>query len=385
MFEAAGLRLPEFSAATPQWTPRIYAEERVAWEGPMRGFPEATLRVEASSYRGRPASFQLVWPWTRAQRMEAPEVSPLIRALSAAGTLFIILLMTGALALVRYNLRSGRADRRGAARVALFLIGVWIGSWALGADHSLVIETEIDMFFSFLAFAFVNVGFTWVFYLALEPFVRRFCPELLITWSRLLAGQVRDQRLGRDVLIGVTLGVFLGLLLVADAPLRELLGGAAEQPQASSVQYLFGLRYTIAGVLRVIPNGLQGAMIGTFAYVVLLALFHRRSVAIAAVALMVSAVLVFEIGDRRLWPAVVLTALFVVPLLFVFIRYGLVATATAMMIQNMLSIVPLTVDLSRPHAAASTMVILIIGGAAAYAVHISGATAGIFRRLVPAT
>ena len=37
-----------------------------------------------------------------------------------------------------------------------------------------------------------NVGLAWVFYLALEPSVRRIWPETVISWSRMLNGRWID-------------------------------------------------------------------------------------------------------------------------------------------------------------------------------------------------
>ena len=42
---------------------------------------------------------------------------------------------------------------------------------------------------------------TFVVYLALEPYVRRTWPVILITWSRLVSGQLRDPLVGRDLLV----------------------------------------------------------------------------------------------------------------------------------------------------------------------------------------
>ena len=42
----------------------------------------------------------------------------------------------------------------------------------------------------------------WIFYMALEPYVRRIWPEMVISWSRLLAGRWFDPLVGRDVLAG---------------------------------------------------------------------------------------------------------------------------------------------------------------------------------------
>ena len=51
-------------------------------------------------------------------------------------------------------------------------------------------------------------GFTWLIYIGLEPYVRRVWPRTLISWTRLLSGQVRDPLVGRDVLIGMLVGVW---------------------------------------------------------------------------------------------------------------------------------------------------------------------------------
>ena len=52
----------------------------------------------------------------------------------------------------------------------------------------------------------------WVNYIAIEPFVRRLWPELLVSWSRLLEGRLRDPRVGRDLLVGTVIGVFTVVL-----------------------------------------------------------------------------------------------------------------------------------------------------------------------------
>ena len=44
-------------------------------------------------------------------------------------------------------------------------------------------------------------GVAWMLYLALEPWVRRRWPQTIISWSRLLSGQVRDPVVGRDILV----------------------------------------------------------------------------------------------------------------------------------------------------------------------------------------
>ena len=52
----------------------------------------------------------------------------------------------------------------------------------------------------------------WVFYLALEPYVRRLRPWTLVSWTRLLNGGFRDAVVGRDVLVGLAFGTYIALL-----------------------------------------------------------------------------------------------------------------------------------------------------------------------------
>jgi serine/threonine-protein kinase len=271
IFQAAGLAMAEFSEVTPQWTPRTFAESRAAWEGSMPKRPDVKLRVEAGSYRGRPVAFKVVGPWTRPSRMVVAPPSGSRRAVSVAGTLIVLALIAGALLLVHANLKAGRADRRGANRIAIFLLAVWSVAWALGSRHWFDVNEETKRFFNLLAFALLNVGFTLLFYLALEPFVRRQSPDMLIGWARLLAGHLRDPRVGRDMLIGAAAGVFLVLAPSLDALVPVLTGAQPEQPKTSDMAYFIGARYAIADIVRVLANALQGAMIGAFMYVLLLA------------------------------------------------------------------------------------------------------------------
>ena len=386
-FTAAGLGIGDFAPADPEWTPRTYADARQAWQGPMPGRPDLQLRVEASTYRGQPSSFLVVGPWSRSARMIQAGVTPSLssRLFSAGGTVIIIALLAGAVALARSNLKSGRADRRGATRVALFLIGVWTVSWVLGARHSFDVGTELDLFFRFFAFALLNTGFTWLFYLGLEPFVRRFNPDTLISWTRVLAGQFNDPRVGRDILIGLTAGVYLALVSVADNFLLPKFGYPAAQPQLGNVQFFIGLRFALSVVLRTIPNALQIAMLGTFTFVVLRAITGSARAAVAILGLFFAAVIIAEDGGAgNLLALIPLLAVVVIPVLWVFMRYGLFAFTVTMMTNQILANMPLTADLSRPNAAISVVTVLLVAVAAVYAFHISRAGEGLLKRLVPA-
>jgi serine/threonine-protein kinase len=110
------------------------------------------------------------------------------------------------------NLRSGRSDRRGAFRLALFFFLMRMAVWAFTAHH--VADTrELFLLFTGLQSALFWSCFVGVMYLALEPYLRRRWPDRIISWNRLLAGDFRDPMIGRDILIGTAIGFFCVMLM----------------------------------------------------------------------------------------------------------------------------------------------------------------------------
>ena len=60
----------------------------------------------------------------------------------------------------------------------------------------------------------------WLFYLGIEPAVRRRWPQLLVGWTRLLDGRWRDPLVGRAVLSGLLFALVV-LVLGHDAADRR--------------------------------------------------------------------------------------------------------------------------------------------------------------------
>jgi hypothetical protein len=52
----------------------------------------------------------------------------------------------------------------------------------------------------------------WILYLAIELFLRRRWPQVLVSWTRLLSGDLRDPRIARDALAGCARGVLMMIL-----------------------------------------------------------------------------------------------------------------------------------------------------------------------------
>lgn len=132
---------------------------------------------------------------------------------------------------------------------------------------------------------------------------------MLIAWTRLLRAQYRDPRVGRDLLVGIALGVFLSMVSAAGTLVSELVSGTPAAPRLWNGVHLFGARHTLSWLLRILPNALQGAMVATFAYVVLLALVRSRLITIGIISLLFIGVVLSEGSADELWATVVFAIL----------------------------------------------------------------------------
>ena len=114
----------------------------------------------------------------------------------------------------------------------------------------------------------------YLLYLGLEPFVRRSWPTMLVGWSRMLAGRIRDPLVGRDVLVGAALGAALALMNLATDVLPGRFGLPEPTPHATDLSPLLSARGLVLTVLASINAGLQNALITVFEFAVLRAVFE---------------------------------------------------------------------------------------------------------------
>ena len=371
-FQLAGLNQSDFQPATPQWTPPVFADERAAWEGPMAGWPEQKLRLEAAGYRGRIVSFQTINPWTQPRQMRETPRSRAQRVSRSVVAVMVPFVLAVAAGVARHNLRKGRGDRRGAFRISATVFVSMFGYWVVRAVHFSDPDIELDRLFFALGFALFCAGALWVLYLALEPYVRKFWPTTVISWSRLLAGRVRDPQVGRDVLIGVFVAVSVVLLNRVDYHIRPLLGYPALPPQVPNLDILSGLRplLGLAGVVTF--NSAFNSLWIIFALVAVNLLVRR--VWITAL-VMVGFLMLTGIGSNDWSPPVwlgVLTSLIILSsIVYVMLRFGLLTTMTFFVVNFLLNNGVLTLDPSRWFFPTSTILLLIVSALAFYGFYAS--------------
>jgi hypothetical protein len=193
------------------------------------------LRVEAAAWHGLPVFFSLIGPWNRATRMTSAEPNGASKILTAIlGSLVVFVPILAAVILARWNFVRGKGDRAGAMRLATLFFAVHLALIAFTPHVS-----SVGNFFFLLVLVISTSlfwgGVVWVLYLGLEPYVRRYWPQAMISWARVMAGRWRDPLVGRDTLYGVILGVLFCDLYA----LRYYL--ATRRERSASLRHGYGL------------------------------------------------------------------------------------------------------------------------------------------------
>jgi hypothetical protein len=382
LFEAAGLDMAAFTAATPEWTPPNFADTRAAWEGPALDRSDLSIRVETAGYRGRPVSFYVVGPWARPTRMERPPRTPAQTVLTVVNVAVSLLLLVGAALLARHNLRRNRADRQGAARLGIgFVILSTIG-WAFGAHHLASGDAEIRQLLVTLGFATFLGATVWVLYLAIEPYVRRFWPDGLLGWTRLLSGRLRDPRVGRDVLIGLVLAAALMAIETAQGLLPQRLGDKAPLPPfGNAFASIASAPAVVTRWVGTLYTSMQTVLLIAMIFVVLRLLLKRGWLAALAGVLVLMVLSDNGQAFTGSWVDTVTIALTFILVTFGLFRFGLLAITIAAFAENVATGVPLTLNLSAWWATPALFSLALLIGLAAFGFYASRAGQPLFGNL----
>ena len=374
LFTAAGLDMSLFRSVSPQWTPLVTSDARAAWEGTWPGHPELPLRVEAAAYRGLPVYFDLISSWTEPTRMKAVNSSTSSTVQNATLLVILFAILTFGIILAWRNLRLARADRRGAFRLALTVFLLSCTASVLFAHHVPTID-EITILLMAIGWGLLAAAIVWVLYISLEPQVRRRWPNSLISWSRVLSGQIKDPVVGRDLLLD-SLRECCGLSCRARRVSHRLGWGANRRLPVLSwtcfnsqgcesrwkhlVQrddfYFFG-----AGIL----------------FLVFLARLLLRREWVAGVAVCTVMLIPAFFGERPV-PDVITGIIVFGMALVILIRFGLLALVVALVLTNVLQAYPITGHFAEWYAEPTILVFVLILALAAFGFYTSTAGKSLF-------
>ena len=381
LFLESGLDQAKFQTVPSIWTPPHASTARAAWEGFYPDQPELKIRVEAAAFDGKPVYFEILEPWDQPRDVPVSLARFRERALIVLLVSVFIIVMLGSALLALRNLKSGRGDRKGAFRLAIFVLVVFFLSW-LFSSHHVFTEDEAFNFISSVQNMLFWTFFFWVVYIAFEPFVRRRWPGRIISWSRLLAGGFRDPLVGRDILIGAVfgLGMILSNFFLANL-FPQWLGYLPTIPWWDfPATQLLGLRSFAHGI----TNQIFAAIFQSFMLLFVLLLFYmilrRERVAAFALWLIMAVALSLTHKTAAGVPFAVLGALLMILVLY---RYGLLALISALFFLHLTIFYPITSDLSAWYAADFVLALLICLALVGFGFYTSLAGQPLFRGALP--
>jgi hypothetical protein len=224
------------------------------------------------------------------------------------------------------------------------------------------------------AAALYGAATVWVFYVALEPHVRRAWPECLVSWVRLLSGRLRDPIVGRDVLFGITAyqGLALGTLAILSVAAPS---GFESLGVTTGLATLRGTRFFLAALADAPRNGIA---LGTFYLLVLLLvrtlLRGRRSAALVFGVVLFALFLSYFglLSGSGFSPQPILLAAFhSAGFTLILIRLGLLPMVVIASLFDIVTSLPLTSDLEAWYADQTLWVAAITLGLATWAYRVS--------------
>jgi serine/threonine-protein kinase len=218
-----------------------------------------------------------------------------------------------------------------------------------------------------IAFALLDGTTIWLLYMAFEPYVRRFWPSLLIGWTRLLSGRLRDPLVGRDILIGAAAGTIAAMLTASREIVPELLGLKLVTPGLPPATILLGPRYEVVAALETLWRAFNSAF-EIVCVVVFLKIVVRRTWLVMLLAMVATIPVAMNgsfAGEHLAFELAIVTG--GIALMFsVLLRFGLLSLIVTFYAFMAMEAIPLTMDLSRPYASSSALLILAIISVAAF-------------------
>lgn len=246
--------------------------------------------------------------------------------------------------MARHNVRVGRGDRHGARRVAVVVLVLGIGADLAARHWTADVQWVWTVVSARLGLPLYQAAFVWLAYLAIEPFVRRTWPHLLIGWSRALDLRWRDPLVGQALLSGVVYGAVVACLGALPETAGRLLGLAGVEPYFS-----FQALRPAAAYLSNVANGLLTGAIDALAIVALMVIL-RLVLRTERAAFVGTAVVVAIFSASGVLPLVLdiaQAALIGIACVAFLRRFGLFALALGVGVNYVVRSTPWTSDLTK--------------------------------------
>jgi hypothetical protein len=375
-----GLDTAVFRPTEPRWTPPVACDVRRAWIGkPWPDRPE--LRIEAAAFHGRPVAFAVLGPWIKptstaivvpegARGGLAPSASVVVQgggwrflARTVLPNVLIVVVGATVVALARRNLMLGRGDRRGAGRIAAAVASMSLVTGVFQTHHVTDPTGEWRLFLATVAFGVFWAGYVWLSYVALEPYLRRRWPTLLVGWTRVLSGRFADPLVGRDILVGAAFGALVAVVYHVANALPAWAPFPGQTPINTERVALAGP----GGLVSLVANVMTRSIIQSLVIVGILFVGHLATGrSWAAGAITAGIIMLLQIGAENLSIEWVVAACIGTLSALVVTRYGVLSLAAMSVVYHTLLLFPLTLELGRWYAGGTVVALTLLAALLVY-------------------
>ena len=356
VFAEAGLEIGRFHPSTLTWMPPIPYRTAIAWHGVHPDEPNIPLNVVGAVSNGRPVYFDVFAP------APGTGVNPAGATTVTGVPTFLVVLVVAILIacgiVARQNLRLGRGDRSGAIRIGVYFMIVATVQWALQAHHVPSFQGEYLLLIRVLGSSLFWGSVVALFYVAVEPAVRRRWPHVLISWTRLLAGRAQDPLVGQAILIGALGGIAIVGLRCAEFALTQWTQGQPVPPLAHSLMSLGTPRQAASVVFYLQNDALSWGLGGLFMLLFLRNILRSQVLAVAAWIAIVGFMQIRSF-DHLLVSALFGTLVGLLSALFL-LRFGLLSFLVLIFVARAFTRLPITLDASAWYSGRSFVMLAVL-------------------------
>ena len=362
LLEAAGATDLQLTEVEPTRVPPVFADQVLAWE-PVEP-SDGETRFEAASLWGRPVSFRVTAAWNSTEGSATP-TSGQDQAAQAPAWVVWWAALIASVVFGLHNLRLGRADRRGAHRLAVGVFALKMIAWFF---HSGQLALTGSAFVEALGNSLQSAVRYWFYYVAIEPYFRRIWPHSLIGWSRLWLGRLRDPMVGRHLLIGALAGASLNLVAGVSSLIADRLGSPPALGFASYwVTNLLSPRMALSNLAMSPVVAIFLALQLSAFFLILLVLLRKRFLAIGALGLVITGLFALDGNHPIYWPG---SAVIAAILILVLVRSGILSLTVAILFAILVS-GPVTLDFDSWYAGSSVMMLTGLAALTGYGFYTS--------------
>jgi serine/threonine-protein kinase len=223
---------------------------------------------------------------------------------------------------------------------------------------------EVALLLAALSWALLTAAFCWIGYLAVEPFLRRRWPEVLVTWARLVAGEFRDPLVGRDMLIGCAAGCLLATWNIGTLLLPEWLGLTPDIVPADVLGVAYGVQEAIPLLVWRVAQSVMTGLAAVFFLLLLRLALRSRPAAVAAFVLVLSTFA--AVSSAHFWLMLITVAVADAVFVLLIVRVGLLAAVAAFYVSGLFIFFPVTGNLRAWYAGAGVTALLVLAALALF-------------------